>query len=191
VSDDGPTLRHDQRRRPLLSRFALAVLFLVPLVTPIGDEPPKCAGWYFGYDVLSGAVSVFYSEISTLLMLAMCHDSRTGLIYVLINDIIDVASKYTSIEVVGSLDRASKDRGVCCARLVGAPQLIAHSDGSPPYAPPQQQRVDIEGVSGRSDRGRKDGPCVCHVRTGRRHHPLTSHRLEWAEEPLRLVRIGV
>ena len=152
------------------------MLFLVPLVTPIGDEPPKCAGWYFGYDVLSGAVSVFYSEISTLLMLAMCHDSRTGLIYVLINDIIDVASKYTSIEVVGSLDRASNDRGVLYETCRGT--ATAHSDGSPPIRP-HNNNVPIEVVGDRIEVVMTGH--VCHVRIGRRNHPLTSHRLEWAE----------
>ena len=61
----------------------------------------RCAAWYTAYDVATSAVAVFYSEISTLLMLALCHDARGGLLYVLINDIIDIASKYTSIEVAG------------------------------------------------------------------------------------------
>ena len=81
----------------ILAKFALALLFMVPLVTDIGRKPPQCSAWYTGYDVLSAAVSVFYSEITNLLMIALCHHERTGLIYVLVADIYDVASKITSI----------------------------------------------------------------------------------------------
>ena len=36
----------------------------------------RCAAWYTAYDVATSAVAVFYSEISTLLLLALCHDVR-------------------------------------------------------------------------------------------------------------------